>query len=165
MSKTNNYGLTTANYARHLARVVCDTLGHGANHKASNLLLETACAETMLGRFPDSFGREGFGLTQFDSVGFWDVVKRTRKHDRMLVSGLGYDLDNCSPDDLTLDPLLALILTRLKYKLIPEQIPATLGERAHYWKRYYNTLAGKGTTDHYISAARTILYTQSEVIT
>jgi len=38
----------------------------------------------------------------------------------------------------------------LKYKLIPELIPNSLDERATYWKKYYNSEAGKGTMKHYL---------------
>ncbi|MBJ3579628.1 hypothetical protein JGC46_23410, partial [Salmonella enterica subsp. enterica serovar Derby] len=34
---------------------------------------------------------------------------------------------------------------------VPESIPATRVERASYWKKYYNTSAGKGTPQDYIN--------------
>lgn len=39
---------------------------------------------------------------------------------------------------------------RLHYWLISEQIPKTLEEQAEYWKKYYNTVSGKGTKEEYI---------------
>ena len=45
-----------------------------------------------------------------------------------------------------------MIFARLKYILIPETIPTTIEGRAKYWKKFYNSVDGKGTLDHYVYA-------------
>ena len=124
------------------------------------MLLETACAETALGKYADPTPNgAGHGLCQFDQIGFDDVKARTRQKDKNLIYvGFGYDINNCQLSDLDNDPLLSFIFCRLKFKLRPEPIPKTVEGRARYWKQFYNTEAGKGTVEHYLESARIHLY-------
>lgn len=46
---------------------------------------------------------------------------------------------------------LAMLFCRLHYLRCPGPIPATEGQRAAYWKKHYNTTAGKGTPEKYLS--------------
>ena len=45
---------------------------------------------------------------------------------------------------------LAVLFARLHYIKFSEAVPDGLDAQAAYWKKYYNTTAGKGTTDKYI---------------
>lgn len=148
------YGLNNRAPLSVLAGMVTDVLGNGKNNTASNLLIETACAETQAGTFRDlTPNGAGRGVCQADEIGFIDVVERTRSKDKNLVLfQLGYDLNKIRHEDLNEDPLLALIICRLHYKLRPEEIPVSVVDRAIYWKRFYNTKAGKGTPEHYLES-------------
>jgi len=44
----------------------------------------------------------------------------------------------------------ACAMARIHYLRDPERIPERLEDQAAYWKRAYNTLAGKGTVEHYL---------------
>lgn len=145
-----HYGLVDDNHAVELVRKVVATFGGG--FKCVQALIGIACVETDLGRYPDKHPEKwGVGLTQFDQIGFDDVVKRTRKKDRIkLKQRHGYDLDNIVITDLMEDPELAFCMARLKYKLRPEAIPMDLLGQAKYWKRFYNTEAGEGKVEHYL---------------
>lgn len=147
-----HYGLKDDEHAVTLARKVVSTFGGG--HKAVQLLIGNACAETHLGRFPDSHpDKWGVGLTQFDQIGVDDVKLRTRSKDKKrLFNHHGYDLDKVELADLANDPELAFCMTRLKYKLIPEAIPADINGQARYWKQHYNTYHpnAKGTVEGYL---------------
>jgi len=151
-----HYGITSKNHLCQLADRVCDTIGHGTNYTAMELLVETAAAETQCGQFKDPTPNgAGYGLTQFDRIGFEDVKTRTRFDIAQKVAHeLGRNVYTAKFEDLAEDPLLALIFTRLKYWLRPEIIPTALCHRAQYWKTFYNTKAGKGTTEHYIESAQ-----------
>jgi len=136
---------------KHIAVEVCQCLGNGANQTAVKLLIETAGAETGKGTIKDNTIEAGMGITQFDWIGFKDVLDRTREKDRdKILEYFDIDIDWIKWEDLRYNPLLAMIFTRLKYKLIPEAIPNALEARAKYWKKYYNTEAGKGTPEHYL---------------
>ena len=74
-------------------------------------------------------------------------------------------------DDATLEPLfsmnqatlvrtiagwdrLACLMARVHYLRVPAPIPNTQAGRAEYWKRWYNTHLGAGTTDGYLERYR-----------
>jgi len=144
------YGISDKNEAVDIANRVVTVFGGG--NKALRLLLETACAETHLGTFADRHPYKlGVGITQFDQIALDDLQKRVRsRHRRLLKQEFGYSLNEIVLADLADDAVLAFALTRLKYLLVPEPIPETLIGRAAYWKKYFNTDAGKGTTRDYL---------------
>ena len=148
----SNYGLVGGKLRiRDLAWSVCDCLGNGANESAIDLLIETCGAETNFGRYKDRSIYAGLGIMQFDKIPFNDVKARTRdKHKATILEYYDIDVNLVEWDHIRYNPLLSILFARLKYKLVPEEIPTTLDGRAYYWKKYYNTLDGKGTIEHYI---------------
>lgn len=63
--------------------------------------------------------------------------------------------------DMTLDAILwamrmddndkiGVLFCRLHYLRVADPVPYGLGPQADYWKRYYNTMAGKGTCQEYL---------------
>gem|GEM_PF-389266 len=153
------YGLSSQADALNLARQVCACLDDNPDSLGVALLLETACAETQLGSYPDHYTDEGHGLLQADNIGLKDVLARCREHHRQKVrEQLGFDVANITASDLQTSPLKAMVIARLHYKLRPEPIPESLEERAHYWKQFYNSTAGAGTPEHYLKSAKEYLY-------
>jgi hypothetical protein len=156
------YGLKSISQAKELAITVCNCLGHGKDGSAYDLILETACAETHLGQYEDPTPNgAGRGLTQLDPVAVTTINEKrtpTAIRDRQKVLKC-FDIDvwEVKPKDLDNNPLLALIMCRLHYKQVPDEIPSTVEARAVYWKRYYNTSAGKGTERHYIEQVNRLL--------
>lgn len=146
-----SYGLTEKTDIRNMAILVCECLGYGTNKKAVDLLVETAVAETQAGATADLSEGAGMGLMQFDKKPFQDVKDRCRKEDKSRIqNSFDIDVDLVDWQSLRYNPLLSMIFARLKYKKIPAEIPSTMEERALYWKIHYNSLKGKGTTDHYL---------------
>lgn len=159
MKSKFHYGLESIQHAYELSHKVCQVIGYGKYQVAPALLLETACAETQLGQYADRYAPEGFGLHQFDTIGLVDVQQRTRRKDRFTIqNSLGVDILQVTPESISRDPLESFIFCRLKYKFRPEEIPDDIVSRAVYWKRFYNTHAGKGTVEHYLDSAERILY-------
>ncbi|WP_445364909.1 hypothetical protein ACJJJB_00110 (plasmid) [Microbulbifer sp. ANSA001] len=152
------YGTTRPSQVLEMARDVCDVLGHGDNNNAVDILLETAAQESWLGEYKDRHAHKlGVGLTQFDQIGFDDVKARTsRKVIELIDQEFGVDISAVELRELAYSPLLSLIFCRLKYRLVPTVIPKALEERAHYWKRHYNTYHpnAKGTPEEYVNNAR-----------
>lgn len=150
------YGLARSGNVFECARAVCDVLGHGANGTAIFMLVETAAQETHGGRYRDPTpAGAGRGLCQVDEIAFVDVQQRTRERDRFAVrDAFGVDVLRAEHGWLDYSPLLSMIFCRLFYRLIPDEFPLTVEGRAEYWKRFYNTVAGKGTADEYIENAR-----------
>ena len=139
------YGLTNENQAREMVDAVVECLGGNGNAKL--LLLETMAQETRLGSYRDpSKDGAGRGITQFDKGIVVDTVTRARQSELDAVQEtFGIDLYMVDWDDLDFAPLPCIILARLKYKRIPEEIPNTIEGRAGYWKKHYNSELGKGT--------------------
>ncbi|MBA5234770.1 hypothetical protein H2Y56_22065 [Pectobacterium aroidearum] len=152
-----NYGLVHKQDAVACARAVCDVIGHGKNNKAVELLVETAAAETLLGDFKDPTPNgAGTGLTQVDFETFeWLRTKYmgTAISSR-LMSTFGFDLSKTVYQQLRFSPLVSMIFCRLRYHTVPTMIPDTRAGRAEYWKRHYNTSAGKGTPADYLDKCR-----------
>ncbi len=131
---------------------VVNTLGGG--EPARRLLLETASAETLMGKAIDTSWNTGIGIMQFDEIGFDDVKQRTPQSKKDLVlKAYGIDIDRVNHTDLRWSPLLSVIFARLKYMLVPSKIPTNIQGRAAYWKRWYNSELGAGTIEHYVNNA------------
>lgn len=150
------YGLVAPAQIKQFAQAVCKVLGAGEGNSAVYLLCETAAAETHYGTYRDPTPNgAGRGLYQCDEIAFKDVQMRVRQADvDLLKAAFDFDLRKAEWDDLNLSPLLATVFARLHYKLKPEPVPQTLLGRAGYWKKYYNTAAGKGTAEEYIARVK-----------
>lgn len=145
-----NYGYVNDTAVQDMCMLVCACLGFGANNKAHKLIYETGVAETGFGDIPDKTLGAGMGITQFDKLPFDDIKKRSMHLKGKILSDLGVDISLVEWEHLRYNPYLSLIFTRLLYKLVTEAVPSTIEERAKYWKKYYNTEAGKGTPEHYL---------------
>lgn len=148
------YGLKSKTHAIELAVAVCCGLGKENDLSAEQLLLGTACAETKLGAYPDNTPKTlGVGLCQHDQIGLDDIKQEGEQRHFDIVQKLwGYDMLTIDLADLANDPLLSFICCRLSYKRIPAAIPNSLKDKAAYWKKHYNTVAGKGTEQHFVDA-------------
>jgi hypothetical protein len=156
---TYHYGAKDKQHIIDEATIVGRALGTGKAGKAIELMLETAAAETQLGTYSDRSMQNGHGLCQIDNIAIIDLKQRTRKrHKEKIEFYLGHDFETLTQYDIQTQPRVAFIFCRLHYILVPEWIPETLFERAKYWKKYYNTEAGKGTPKHFITSAQTHLY-------
>ena len=145
------YGLANEKELFILVDEICKVLGYGMNGTADELLIETAGAETNKGLTKDNgVLTAGIGLTQFDKGAFEDTKNRSEKYRQKIKNELKVDINLVEWEMLAYSPFLALLFTRLKYKLIPEEIPLNIEDRAKYWKKYYNTMLGAGTIEHYL---------------
>lgn len=147
------YGVNDREYIHRVIHAVCLYLGSNSQ-LAESLLTETCAAETQLCTYPDRHPTKlGVGGFQFDQIALDDLQQETDLRHKKKVERLwGYVLDDVVLADLADDFLLAAICCRLKYMRVPSAIPKSYLDRAIYWKRFYNTEAGKGTIDHYITA-------------
>jgi len=51
---------------------------------------------------------------------------------------------------------LGCLLARVYYREVKEAIPMGVQEQARYWKKYYNTVAGKGKVEDYVKASQDV---------
>lgn len=146
------YGTVNPKQVHDFALAVCDVVGHGANNSALELLKGTAAQETLSGTLKDPtvYGA-GVGLCQCDRIAFDDVKARTpQKLKDSIFDAFGIRLDDVEHRELAFSPLLAMLWCRLHYRLIPEPIPSDVVGMANYWKKYYNTAAGRGTPEEFV---------------
>ena len=140
----------------------------GTAHKAFQMVIGTACAETGLGTYRDNYLKEGRGLYQFDKIRVVDIceyiLRNSELHDKIDVE-FGFKIsDLCHYENeklnvdlmmavLDLSPLVSTVLCRVGYMMKPEPLPKIDDTQAQsrYWKKHWNTEAGKGTESHYIS--------------
>tara|TARA_R110002167_G_scaffold148295_3_gene341202 strand:+ start:649 stop:3372 length:2724 start_codon:yes stop_codon:yes gene_type:complete len=105
----------------------------------------------------NSKGEGSYGVAQVDRSGFdqiqgklTDPESKYFKVAETLKEATGLDLSTVKYEDLN-DDLLSVIYGRLYLAQITnEPIPDTVEGRAEYWKKYYNTSAGKGTVKGYL---------------
>jgi len=106
----------------------------------------------------DSKGKGSYGVAQVDRSGFNQIQGKITnpkskyfKVAEALKEVSGIDLSTVKYEDLN-DDLLSVIYGRLYLaQITDEPIPNTVEERAKYWKKYYNTSAGKGTVKGYLT--------------
>ncbi len=149
------YGLISKKQLDKIILDVTNILGNGANNTAHLLLSETAQTETAYGDTPDTHLFSGYGIMQFDKIAIDDTIARTPQYikDRIL-EVYGIDINSINGLILQWSPLASVIMARLKYRLIKEEIPTSREGRARYWKKYYNTSLGKGTVQRYMEATK-----------
>lgn len=146
----SNYGYINEETIKNQIQLICNCLGNGKNDVAHLLLFETAKAETGLGSIEDKTIGAGIGICQFDKFPFNDLKKRSLTFKDKILKDLGVDISLVEWEHLRYNSFLSLLFCRLLYKPFSEEIPKDKTSRAGYWKRYYNTVAGKGTIEHYL---------------
>jgi len=123
-------------------------------------LTEIANIESKFGRDNNTFKGASKGIFQIDPIAFEEVQRRleetnekdgatTRLYNEQLKQNLDLDLSQLSYQDLD-KPLVGAAFARAYLLGFAEAIPETVLGRAKYWKKYYNTEAGKGTAEKYL---------------
>lgn len=151
------YGVKSLSQLKAVARRVVDVLGGGDN--AYNLLIETAAAETLCGLYPDVHPfRLGVGVCQCDEIALKDIQMHLKdRHAKAIGRAFGFEVRELALEDLALDPIKSMVVARLHYLRKPPPIPATLAERAQYWKDQYNSEAGDGDASDYLERVAHVL--------
>jgi len=108
---------------------------------AVNLLLGTAAQESQFGTYLKQLGNgPALGIFQMERPTFnWLKNVYEKKYPIGNFEELKYNLKQ------------AILLCRLRYKVMPEPLPAhdDLPGMAVYWKKYYNTQLGAGTIEEF----------------
>ncbi len=144
------YGVTGDSQIFHTIRLVCDVFGNGKNNNASEVIEKTIRSESHLGMYTDNSVEYGEGLSQFDKIAFDDTIKRTKNIDKeKCLKYFGLDLDNLKYEQLRTCHVLSIVLTRLKYKLIPGEFPTDDIGIYNYYKKHWNSESGKATIEHF----------------
>lgn len=130
------------------------------NKNVERFLIEIANIESKFGRDKNTFKGASKGIFQIDPIAFEEVQRRlketnekdggtTRAYNEKLKQDLNLDLSELTYEDLD-KPLVGAAFARAYLLGFAEAIPETVLGRAKYWKKYYNTDAGKGTDEKYL---------------
>ncbi|MEC6832967.1 hypothetical protein VXS06_14465 [Photobacterium toruni] len=151
---TLHYGLISRNQALMTAIAVNSAISPKSDKNGVAIILETACAETLLGKLKDpTTYSAGSSLCQIDKGTFdWLQDKYSDKLvAQRITAAFGFNLADIQYREIELNPLLAMVWCRLRYLTLIQPIPSTTEKRAELWKKYYNTKAGAGTVGGYIT--------------
>ena len=143
--------------ASHLKEyIIIPTLDYTGLNSASavNLLLGTAAQESNLGEYLHQTNGPALGIYQMEPDTHKDI------HNNFLVykSDLNKKILNLSfpafsmKNNLIGNLYYATAMTRIHYYRVPEKLPKAddIDGLANYWKKYYNTIRGRGTTKEFI---------------
>ena len=112
---------------------------------AVELLMLTAAAESQLGRYLYQVNGPALGVFQIEPDTAYDI------RDRLFHE---FGLPGFHTAQLVYSLRISIIVARLKYWDFPEPLPheRQIKKLAEYYKRYYNTSAGKATPDKALEA-------------
>lgn len=125
---------------------------------AINLLLGTCAQESHMGTYLHQLGNgPAIGIFQMEPTTFNDIFENYLIYKTELCKIIRAalkckNLNVLKPIDMTWNLKLATIMCRIHYLRVPKKLPEAndLAGLANYWKKYYNTKLGKGTTDEFI---------------
>lgn len=144
--------LSKVNAAKQRVRKIAekiDSLGLGT--PISDFLIRVAAVESCYGLNPNS----GNNYWQVDPIAFEDTKSLNdhpglqKKYD--ILKKHGIDWLKKTYNDITKDPLLNCIAARLYLSNKPGSIGNDVQSQADYWKTYYNTGSGAGSTSDFIT--------------
>ena len=130
---------------------------------AEDLVAGTCAAESRMGTYLTQVRGPALGIYQMEPAthdDIWDHYLRHRSADvatlKRVVGSIWWDVDKGRPkaQALVVDLAYATAMCRYHYRRRPEPLPKA-GDwyaLAAYWKRHYNTMAGKGSEGHFLDA-------------
>lgn len=120
---------------------------------AADLVLGTACQESQCGHYLTQLGAgPARGIFQMEPATHDDIWQNFVAYKPYLREGLkGISLTQ-EADEMRWNLLYAAAMCRVHYFRVKAALPivGNLRGQASYWKRFYNTEAGKGTVQEYI---------------
>ena len=126
-----------------------------ASKEAEDLLVGTFAQESGCGRYVRELNSgPARGFWQMNPADHDDIWRKYLPNHAKLANAV-LNLATCSKPpsaELLIDNIrYACAMARIHYLRIADKIPSTLEEQAAYWKKYYNSVLGKGTVEEYIT--------------
>jgi len=122
------------------------------SEEAVELLMGTAAQESHLGTYLKQVNGPALGVFQMEpetEYDIWENYLKYREHLKMVILALT-GVTGPSPKNLETNLAYQILMARIHYLRVPSRIPDDPASQADYWKRHYNSVAGKGKTDEYI---------------
>jgi hypothetical protein len=140
------------NQLRNLIHVVLKEIGL-YSEDAVELLMLTAATESNLGYYiVQKGGGPALGIFQMEPDTEDDIWENYLQYKDTLADKISKEFpihSDFSLDDLEFNLGYQIAMARIHYLRVPEKLPSKKDTHAMalYWKRYYNTYLGKGTTE------------------
>jgi hypothetical protein len=122
---------------------------------AMNLVLGTAAQETLCGYYLKQTKGPGLGIYSMeprthDDV--WTIVILDRPFLKHKIEQEFYKFEEMQSANLVGNLWYATLMCRLQYIRFKEPLPdhSDIEGLAEYWKKYYNTVKGKGTVEDFV---------------
>lgn len=117
-----------------------------------NLISEIACVESNCGDYIKQINGPACGIFQIEPNTAKDIINnylayRTQYKNKVMST---YINSMTIEENLMYNLAFSVALCRVFFLRISESVPSTVEGRAEYWKKYYNTVYGKGTVEDYI---------------
>ena len=133
-------------------------------HTAVLLLASTGAAESNFGEhkrqiiqyYPIVYGRAR-GFFQMEPQTLKDIYINFLQYRQNLAEDISFLTGITSPStyDLENNLVYQILLARVHYLRVPEKLPEPIPvELGRYWKKYYNTVLGKGTIEGFLRKYR-----------
>jgi len=125
---------------------------------AVNLLMGTAAQESHLGVYIRQLGcGVAQGIFQMEAATLEDIKQNYLSYRPELSEIILKACNSMSitPDSLRWNLKLATCMARVHYLRVDEPLPDDLQGYAEYWKKYYNSYLGKGSTSEFIHNYKT----------
>ena len=150
-------GINAKQLRQYIIRPALNELGLWTQ-EAEDLLIGTAAQESGCGHYLHQLGNgPAVGIFQmeprsYDDLCVWISSNRKNEWTRIWThtQQIGRDGNWPPATRMIWDLKFAAMMCRMFYLRKPGAIPSTLQGQAEYWKKYYNTAAGKGTVQEYI---------------
>lgn len=139
-----------------LIRPVLDKIGLWSK-SAEDLLVGTACQESACGTYIRQLNCRGttgaFGIFQMELNTHNDIWQNFLKYKPSLAEKIkALRIPSMTDaENLEYNLAYAVAMCRIHYYRVPSSIPDGIYAQAQYWKDFYNTKLGKGSTEEYIS--------------
>ena len=128
--------------------------------EAEDLLLGTCAQESHMGTWIDQTTPgpgPAFGIFQMERATHDDLWRNFLNYSsvlRLRVEAFEIPGSLERADQMVGNLYYAAAMCRVHYFRVKESIPDTLSRQAAYWKKYYNTVYGKGTVQEYLENYR-----------
>ncbi len=131
------------------------------SESAEQLIMGTAAHESRMGTYLHQIGGPALGIYQIEPAthhDIWENYLKYRPRTTTLIAGFSSRHNSDLRDEMTVDDqelitnlAYSTAICRMIYYRVPEALPEAndIKGLAEYWKKYYNTIQGRGTVEQF----------------
>lgn len=118
--------------------------------EAENLIAGTIAQESAMGEYIHQINGPALGICQVEPSTHDDIWENFIAY-RPELQDILFDITPITDSEEMIHNLnYAVAMCRIHYYRVPDAIPCDIVGQAEYWKKWYNTEQGRGTTEEYI---------------